>query len=89
MPKHKHIHKYRRMTQGSRGHRIYKCQVPGCTHYIDVKLAEGRISLCNRCNEPFVIDKRSMKQAKPHCNDCVERTNDTKKIEDRLKAMGM
>ena len=87
--KSNHIHRYHRRKQGNRGHQIYKCVVPGCTHYIDTKMADGRICECNRCGKPFVLDKRACKLAKPHCLECVRTNEAAKKIEDRLKALGM
>ena len=45
-----HIHKYERRRLGSwkkTGHEIYKCAVPGCTHYmIDMEAVIGRYSQC-------------------------------------------
>ena len=69
----KHTHKYRRSALGTKRWKIYKCVLPGCTYYIDAKLIENRISICWRCNDPFVIDKRLSELAKPHCHDCTDR----------------
>ena len=87
--KDNHIHRYERKPLGNKGYKIFKCMVPGCTHYIDVKMGEGRICECNRCHKPFVLDRRAMKLAKPHCLDCVEKTSDDRKIEERIKALGL
>ena len=69
----KHTHKYRRSTLGMKKWKIYKCVLPGCTHYIDASLIQNRISICWRCEEPFVIDKRLSELAKPHCHKCTEK----------------
>jgi len=37
----------------------------------------------------MVLDRRSVKLAKPHCADCIERTTDAKKIEERIKSLGL
>lgn len=45
-----HTHKYERRKLGSwktKGHDIYKCAIPGCTHYmIDMQAVVGRYSCC-------------------------------------------
>lgn len=72
----KHIHKYRRTTLGRST--IYKCVLPGCTHFIQRALVDGKISLCWRCPNPFVITKKTLKNcpAKPHCEDCYQRRSE-------------
>ncbi len=75
------IHKYQRTTLG-KNFLIYRCMVPGCSHYVSAKLMLNRICECWRCGNPMVIDKYSAHLAKPHCENCVERT-DSDKI-DRL-----
>lgn len=46
----KHTHKYERRKLGSwktKGHDIYKCTLPGCTHYmLDMEATVGRLSKC-------------------------------------------
>jgi len=44
--------------------------MPNCTHYLPKKMVLGHVSLCNICNNPFVMDKHAMRLAKPRCNDC-------------------
>lgn len=45
-----HVHKYERRRLGSwkkSGHEIYRCAIPGCTHYmVDMELAVGKYSKC-------------------------------------------
>jgi hypothetical protein len=64
----KHIHKYERKKYGNNGCFIYKCMIPGCTHFVYESLIINRRSLCWRCDKEFVITKLLKK---PHCDDCT------------------
>jgi hypothetical protein len=66
-----HIHKYIRIKIGKTKRIEYKCAIPGCVHHIREELIDGRQSLCNRCSKPFFMDKKNMKLAKPHCDECT------------------
>lgn len=63
-----HIHKYQREKLGKLV--IYRCMVPGCSHYVHKNLAVNRISICWYCDTPFVMTKKSVKLKKPHCQNC-------------------
>ena len=45
-----HIHKYERRRLGTwkkTGHEIYKCTIPGCSHYlVELEFVVGRYSQC-------------------------------------------
>ena len=79
-----HIHKYKKInlsqTKG-KTFLVYRCQVPTCTHYIPLNLAEGRVCECNRCGGVMVITKQTLTRsnggamALPHCDDCIVRKN--------------
>jgi hypothetical protein len=66
-----HVHKYKRTILG-KDYQILRCMVPACMHYISLSLAEGKLCECWRCGNPMVLDKRSVRLAKPHCENCVE-----------------
>lgn len=68
----KHIHKYERKKFGASI--IYKCMLKGCPHYIQKELVEGRTCICSRCNSPFSITKKTLRNcpAKPHCENCYK-----------------
>ena len=70
-----HLHKYKRFNIGASGkeYLVFRCMMPGCTHYVPVEQALGRPCVCNRCNEPMILNKESVKLSKPHCANCVER----------------
>lgn len=65
----KHTHKYIGTTLGSKGYRIYKCKVPGCTHFIAEKLIIGRFCVCWRCGKDFTVH---ILHKKPHCDSCIK-----------------
>lgn len=67
-----HIHKYIRVKKSDRAIKtFFKCAFDGCTHKIAKEFAIGRYSICNRCNEQFVLDARALDLAKPHCARCT------------------
>lgn len=72
----KHIHKLKRINIGTKSvpYKVYKCILASCSSYFPMKLIEGKIVLCNRCNEPMVMTKLAMTLALPHCLDCTEST---------------
>lgn len=76
-----HVHKYRRMNIARKGNPEYwvmQCGLPNCNHYVPMqsKLSApnmiGKVSLCNSCNAEFEFSKRSQRQAKPTCEDCIK-----------------
>lgn len=73
-----HVHKYRRVNIGrEKEYFVMQCQLPSCPHYTPMKTKlscpplVGKISICNRCGDRFVLDRRSLRQAKPICASCV------------------
>jgi len=82
MPKTKHPHLYRRVLLKTKY--IMKCQKLGCAHYVhmnskfSVPILKGQIAECNRCHEPFVLDKRALQMERPCCPDCVKHKTETK-----------
>jgi hypothetical protein len=71
-----HIHRYKRVNIGDprKKYKVYRCMVAACSHYVRPELAEGRLAECWRCREPFVLDKKAITLAKPHCSKCVQST---------------
>lgn len=64
-----HIHKYIRARMG-KDYIIFKCALPGCTHYVSKVVAEGRLSLCWICGEEMVLTKQALELKKPHHLEC-------------------
>ena len=77
----KHLHKYRRVRQGKdKKYIIFKCIEPQCSHFIRKDMIEGKLSSCNSCDSPFIIDKYAMLLAKPKCVSCRTRKDKTKQV---------
>lgn len=65
----KHIHQYHSGRLGK--HKIWKCKLPGCTHYLMNSFMPNKLCLCNVCGDPFLITKRSLRNEHPRCDKCV------------------
>lgn len=65
----KHIHQYHVGKLGK--HKIWKCKLPGCNHYLMHEFMPNKICLCNVCGNPFVISKRHLRNNHPRCDSCV------------------
>ncbi len=81
MSKKTHIHKYYRTTLTPErkrhgkisGAKIWRCALPGCTHYVFHKaLMVNRQSICWVCGEPFILTNFALRNAKPHCKCGVQ-----------------
>lgn len=89
MSKNNHVHKYIAMVLGGRriirakdgskrivkksGYPIFKCTIPGCTHYVPAELALGRESICWVCGKVMVITQRSLRLKRPHHYECYSK----------------
>lgn len=71
-----HLHKYKKQNLSRNDGEpflVLKCTKPDCTHYIAVRLAEGKMCECNRCGEPMFLTKAAIELTKPHCASCTKR----------------
>jgi len=68
--KYDHIHKYERKKLGK--YIVFKCAVAGCPHFIRKELAENRMSICWRCEQPFILTKHALTLERPHCVACTK-----------------
>ena len=76
-----HDHKYYRPS-----HLVFACQKPACSSWIPINRAFGKLCECNRCHNPFILDKLTMTLAKPHCQDCIKHKKiDTSQFEELTK----
>lgn len=82
MNKSNHIHRYKKENIAARGKEeflVYKCTKPLCSHYIPIKLAEGKLCECNRCGETMIITRSVLvhsggkPMSRPHCINCIKR----------------
>ena len=68
----KHVHKYKRLKIGKKkDFVIFRCFIPGCTHYISEDHIINRDSICWACAKPFTITYKLIK-VKPICQDCKD-----------------
>lgn len=72
-PVHNGHHKYERVSAPS-GYEIYKCMMPGCSHYLPfLALAIGRLSHCWSCDGEVELTQEMVnkwKTVKPRCEKC-------------------
>ena len=71
----KHVHRYIRRDISQTPKKKYivlACSLPHRNHYINPKLAVGKLSICWRCGEEFIITPDLLRLAKPHCKDCTK-----------------
>jgi len=68
--KEKHYHLLKRHRYGN-GEEVYFCTL-NCTFKVSVKLALGKIVLCNSCQIPFEMNAKSIRLARPKCNSCSD-----------------
>lgn len=88
MPKKKHTHKYRRVTQQPSGRIIWKCELPDCSHYTTPELVAGKKSICWTCEQEFVLTKALMSQrAKPTCLNCRRGNKKPRREDDSLTSV--
>lgn len=72
MTKTKHVHKYGLFKMGlKRQYEVMRCNTPLCDHYVQARVAVGKMSICWRCGEQFVLGPEDLK-FKPACYDCIQ-----------------
>lgn len=69
--KPKHVHKYVRVKMKGGEYIVYKCVLPGCTHFINRDLVVGHETLCWKCGTTIVMTMKLATLRKPHCVDCT------------------
>ncbi len=74
-----HVHKYRRVDLGrDKNYWVMQCSLPGCNSYTPMRsklscpTLLGKVAICNSCGDRFLLDRRSLRLAKPTCSSCVE-----------------
>lgn len=65
-----HVHKYQRVKWGKAGTIIWRCMLPGCTHYVHTEMAKNRKSLCWKCLGVFVLTGEKLMRVRPKCDAC-------------------
>jgi hypothetical protein len=75
MAKKTHIHKYLLKTLGKKGsYRVYACVLDDCTHYMEARLALGKLCVCWRCgkNCKIQVTREGREIKRPHCVKCTK-----------------
>ena len=66
-----HIHKYLRVIHNKLpGYTVFKCVIPGCTHWIRKELLLARKSICWICNTEMVLNTQDLTMKKPRHFEC-------------------
>lgn len=75
-------HKYQRFSTSTPGRFIWRCMLNECSHWVFQELILGRTTLCHRCGDPFVMDRKALSLKKPHCRKCTRgKSREAEKIE--------
>lgn len=64
------VHKYKRVEWGKNKTIVFRCMLPGCSHYVHEEFVRGRMSLCWKCGNPFVMNPDKERRVKPKCDAC-------------------
>jgi hypothetical protein len=73
-----HVHKYKKILIGKKDYYVYKCVQNGCAHYLPLKAAIGRQTVCwgqgPDCKGfTFITEKNvELKTLHPMCEPCRE-----------------
>lgn len=67
--KKNHTHKLKRHKYPT-GTSVYFCTLPDCSFKIECQFALGKKSVCNLCNEEFIMTEYTCKLLRPHCHKC-------------------
>jgi len=87
----KHIHKLKKIKYKN-GNAIFFCTLPDCHYKIEAALALGKETLCNQCNESFLMNEYTCRLLRPHCNNCGRKevkTNNGKKFYINKRSAGV
>lgn len=71
-----HVHKYKKIKWGRKKTIIWRCMLPGCSHYIHHELVRNRKSLCYKCDAVFIMNPDKMRRTKPKCDRCQIKVED-------------
>jgi hypothetical protein len=66
----KHVHRLKKKVYKKTGNAIFFCTLPDCHYKIEAELAVGKISACNLCGNPFMMNEYQIRLVRPHCDNC-------------------
>lgn len=68
------IHQYVRVK--GKNSVMYRCVLPGCSHYVRDIFIVGRIAKCPYCGESFMVTKDLARRKIIHCESCTTSKKD-------------
>lgn len=74
------IHQYMRIK--GKNSVMYRCMLPGCSHYIMGQFIVNKIALCPYCGENFLVTYDLARRKRVHCADCMKSKKDKIKVEE-------
>ena len=73
----RHTHKYHKVNMGhKKPYIVYACALPHCRHYVVQNAAIGKMTICWKCGNEFILNRNSdgTVNAKPICPECKQGT---------------
>jgi hypothetical protein len=73
---------------------VFRCVLPGCSHYLTRPFIIGRIASCGNCKREFVIDAFAIRNVNLVCTNCRNarvkiKTQDPDEVEALLNELGI
>jgi hypothetical protein len=66
-----HVHRYEKTKLGKKkDYIIFRCVLPGCSHFVLPETLKGRECECFICHKTFILGPLSKLTTRPHCSDC-------------------
>lgn len=96
MAKRTHIHRYVRKDltrdKSKAPYIVYACDKPGCTHYLNLDLIDGKESQCYKCDNIFIIKINKIKAGdrltrRPICDGCIKHRGKKAEVMSKLDAI--
>ena len=78
------IHQYIRVKWGAKETIVYRCQKPGCNHYVLPEFLPGKLAECPVCHKPFEVNLEISRLRRPHCSECKLRVFSKKQLAERV-----
>lgn len=69
VPTKHEVHQYKRVNLEKSI--VYRCVIPGCSHYVRKAFIINRIAVCPYCGKNYVITPKIAQLKTLHCNDCT------------------
>lgn len=83
--KHEGPHKYFQTHYSKSKTLVFRCGLTNCTHFIYEPFIVGKLSICWRCKDTFIITKKSTRNKKMHCENCTRgKERITKSVSDLI-----